>query len=168
MRRSGVRIPLAPPRVGIRVAGADFYCPRAPCCCAVGSPVSALLRCLNFGLRVACRPRLGCVGVTAGGGPPARRPRREPAARRVGSKPGQAPPPPTVTAAGARSRHALSSPDVARSSPVPMSLTGVVPLQRCGFRKREIFDSRYMELRGTSGKSEGASLRQASRRFPAE
>ena len=95
MRRSGVRIPLAPPQADIRSGCRFFVCS------------GALVRCLVVVLLVAplvfrashvlsCGP--GCsVCPWAAARPLAVR--AASFARRVGSKPGQAPPPPTGTAA---------------------------------------------------------------------
>ena len=68
MRRSGVRIPLAPPRTDIR-SGCRFF--------ACSGVVAVLCRrwCSGHSVVMLCGALPLCVPV--GGGPPARRPRRE-------------------------------------------------------------------------------------------
>ena len=86
MRRSGVRIPLAPPQADIR-SGCRFF--RMPgrccgaCCCVALAPL------VFRAPRVLCWA--GLLGVPVGGGPPASRPRRElRSVRRLVVRPGLA------------------------------------------------------------------------------
>ena len=85
MRRSGVRIPLAPPQADIR-SRMSVFCMPGRCCrwCS--------------GRRVACHVGPGCFVCPWAAARP-RAVRAASFARRVVSKPGQAPPPPTGTAA---------------------------------------------------------------------
>ena len=86
MRRSGVRIPLAPPQADIR-SGCRFFCMPGRCC---GACCCVALAPLVFRApRVLCWA--GLLGVPVGGGPPASRPRRElRSARRLEARPGPA------------------------------------------------------------------------------
>ncbi len=112
MRRSGVRIPLAPPQADIR-SGCRFLYAWArwcgACCCG------------PTGVPGACWA--GLLGVPVGGGPPASRPRRElRPARRLEARPGPA------TAHGHRSQ-ALSCPPAPSTPAAPGVLT-------CGSARR--------------------------------
>ena len=89
MRRSGVRIPLAPPQTDIRSRMSVFCMPGRVVACGAAGVLGAVGPGCGTGL----------LSVPVGGGPPARLPRREPSARRVDSLSGQALPPPTGTAA---------------------------------------------------------------------
>ena len=115
MRRSGVRIPLAPPQADIR-SGCRFLYAWArwcgACCCG------------PTGVPGACWA--GLLGVPVGGGPPASRPRRElRSARRLEARPGPA------TAHGHRSQ-ALSRPP-APPTPSTPAAPGVLT---CGSARR--------------------------------
>ena len=84
MRRSGVRIPLAPPQADIRSGCRFFVC--------LGALVWCLSLCCSW--RRWCSGRrvgAGLLDVPVGGGPPASRPRRElRSARRLEARPGPA------------------------------------------------------------------------------
>ena len=94
MRRSGVRIPLAPPQADIRSGCRFFVC--------LGAFVRCLLLCCLWRRwcsgRRACFVGPGCLVCPWAAARP-RAVRAASFARRVVSKPGQAPPPPTGTAA---------------------------------------------------------------------
>ena len=93
MRRSGVRIPLAPPQADIR-SGCRFFV----CLGVVAVLVAVLLWRRWCSGRRECFVGPGCLVCPWAAARP-RAVRAASCARRVVSKPGQAPPPPTGTAA---------------------------------------------------------------------
>ena len=136
MRRSGVRIPLAPPQADIR-SGCRFLYAWArwcgACCCG------------PTGVPGACWA--GLLGVPVGGGPPASRPRRElRPARRLEARPGPA------TAHGHRSQALSRPPDP--PAPSTPAAPGVLT---CGSARRHDARPGPAAAHGHRGRAPGPS-----------